>query len=257
MPDRTAPDVRFRLRGLIPVRAGKWAINVNNKKIKFFKTYPCLEIAAAERDAIEQLFGVTFRGQLPNGVRIGPQPAWKDRSRLTPSAAQRLRNISITPGGRFRVNMDRRVTRTFWTLEEAIAFRDAYRAKNPTKTRTASVKCDTIDATLLANYSYCPDTGAVARVFGGTTCGHRNVHGYIRLSVAGHSGKKSVSAHRFAFLWMTGAWPIGVVDHINGDRHDNRWCNLRDVTVEQNASNRLTPGALVTRNGRTYELVPV
>jgi hypothetical protein len=29
------------------------------------------------------------------------------------------------------------------------------------------------------------------------------------------------------WLWMTGQWPNSEVIHINGDRGDNRWANLR------------------------------
>ena len=33
------------------------------------------------------------------------------------------------------------------------------------------------------------------------------------------------------------AWPDGEIDHINGDRADNRICNLRVVSKQQNARN--------------------
>src|SRR3546814_8274071 len=36
---------------------------------------------------------------------------------------------------------------------------------------------------------------------------------------------------------MTGKWPRGEVDHRNGARDDNRWCNLRKATKAQNQAN--------------------
>lgn len=45
-------------------------------------------------------------------------------------------------------------------------------------------------------------------------------------------------AHRLAVLWMTGAWPSDQVDHINNDRCDNRWENLRQASNAQNAANQ-------------------
>jgi hypothetical protein len=58
--------------------------------------------------------------------------------------------------------------------------------------------------------------------------------GYVVMCV----GSKIYKAHRLAFLLMTGEMPKGQVDHINGDRADNRWENLRDVPKLLNALNQ-------------------
>lgn len=45
--------------------------------------------------------------------------------------------------------------------------------------------------------------------------------------------------HRLAFLYMTGKWPKDQVDHINHDRADNRWINLREATGQENHKNEI------------------
>jgi len=50
--------------------------------------------------------------------------------------------------------------------------------------------------------------------------------------------KQSYSAHRLAWLIVTGEWPEAEIDHINGDGADNRWSNLRQVSSSENRRNQ-------------------
>jgi hypothetical protein len=63
-------------------------------------------------------------------------------------------------------------------------------------------------------------------------------HGYRIGTVL---GVKSVAAHRLIWLLMTGEWPQGHIDHIDGDTTNNRWRNLRDVEPGENWKNTKRP----------------
>lgn len=43
--------------------------------------------------------------------------------------------------------------------------------------------------------------------------------------------------HRLAVLHVTGQWPLGEVDHIDGNPQNNRWENLRVVSRAENRRN--------------------
>lgn len=45
--------------------------------------------------------------------------------------------------------------------------------------------------------------------------------------------------HRMVYLYMTGGMP-DMIDHINKDATDNRWCNLRASDYEGNSLNKTT-----------------
>lgn len=49
---------------------------------------------------------------------------------------------------------------------------------------------------------------------------------------------KQFAAHRIAWAMQTGAWPRDQIDHLNGVRDDNRFCNLRAADAVLNQQNR-------------------
>lgn len=81
---------------------------------------------------------------------------------------------------------------------------------------------------------YDKNTGAFRRLIKGRVGSPYTVDGYIRLRIDGVSFR----AHRLAWLYVTGDWPSNQIDHINGNRADNRFENLRDVTTKQNTMNQ-------------------
>lgn len=60
-----------------------------------------------------------------------------------------------------------------------------------------------------------------------------NEDGYVMISVQG----VRMRGHRIAWVWMTGKWPNRDIDHINGQRADNRYLNLREANRSQNLMN--------------------
>jgi hypothetical protein len=87
--------------------------------------------------------------------------------------------------------------------------------------------------------SYNPETGKFTRVKAvpghnaGAEAGTIKHQGY---RVVGVGGQK-IAAHRLAWFIACGSWPDGDIDHINGDRSDNRITNLRCVTRGVNLQN--------------------
>ena len=48
---------------------------------------------------------------------------------------------------------------------------------------------------------------------------------------------KTYKAHRIIWLYMKGEWP-DQIDHINHNKEDNRWYNLREVSNQENSKNQ-------------------
>jgi hypothetical protein len=92
-----------------------------------------------------------------------------------------------------------------------------------------------LEKTIRATLAYDPETGWLTW----KTNGQRADNG---ISDAGYRlvyvNRKGLRAHRVAFLLTVGRWPTEHIDHINRNREDNRWSNLREVTASENARNK-------------------
>lgn len=89
--------------------------------------------------------------------------------------------------------------------------------------------------------SYCPQTGEFLWIV--SKKGVKNPSrpagciskalGYRLIGIQ----QQRLYAHRIAWAFVYGVWPTNQVDHINGNRSDNRICNLRAVTHAENQQN--------------------
>lgn len=91
---------------------------------------------------------------------------------------------------------------------------------------------------------YDPETGVftrkVKRVWNASGSEEATpTHGYLKLGVDG----VQYMAHRLAWLHVYGHWPREFIDHINGNRSDNRIANLRDASCRTNNENKRGPRA--------------
>lgn len=93
---------------------------------------------------------------------------------------------------------------------------------------------------LKSQLNYCMETGKFTRNMRtrkfkqGAECGTLRSSGYVIISI----DRVLYRAHRLAWLYVTGEWPSDEMDHVNGDRSDNRFVNLRVCNRSQNGFNK-------------------
>ena len=100
-------------------------------------------------------------------------------------------------------------------------------------------------AQLKGKLLYDPSSGDFTRLttqgrwLAGTIAGCLKPDGYLCIYI----NKRLYLAHRLAWFYVHGSWPIGDLDHINGNRMDNRLCNLREASRTGNNRNAKNKGA--------------
>ena len=91
---------------------------------------------------------------------------------------------------------------------------------------------------LLEVFDYNPDTGELAHKLDtasgmkGAVASAMHHEGYLSVSI----GRKEYLVHRVIWFMVKGYWPEQVV-HIDHDRTNNRWVNLREVVSRANQCN--------------------
>lgn len=62
--------------------------------------------------------------------------------------------------------------------------------------------------------------------------------GYVVVTVTVEGKEQYIMGHRLAWAFVTGEWPEKEIDHINTEKADNRFCNLREATNRENSTNK-------------------
>ena len=95
-------------------------------------------------------------------------------------------------------------------------------------------------ADLWERYSYNPLTGELfslkhpkRKAFG-----YKDKNGYLQSVIRWHGSKQNVMIHRVIWKWVHGLEPGVTIDHINRQRSDNRFWNLRIADWVTQMNNR-------------------
>lgn len=73
--------------------------------------------------------------------------------------------------------------------------------------------------------------------YAGKPTGYLRRDGYLTTTFIG----RRWLLHRLAWLYMTGEWPSGEVDHKDRVKSNNSWHNLREASPSQNQYNKIVP----------------
>lgn len=106
----------------------------------------------------------------------------------------------------------------------------------PSRRKQSALSQDELKSLL----KYCPETGIFVRIKdsqkykSGHIAGHKNKGGYTYIKI----NYEGYLAHRLAWFYMTGNWPENEIDHIDLNKRNNTWSNLRESDSFSNNYNK-------------------
>jgi len=100
-------------------------------------------------------------------------------------------------------------------------------------------------------FTYDSKTGFIYNRYGKTSKPNK-LSGYNEMCITVNKNRFKIQGHQFAWYYEHG-YCANELDHINGVKTDNRICNLRSVTHQQNNWNRVNAkGYTIIKNSNKY-----
>lgn len=132
------------------------------------------------------------------------------------------------------------MTRMANEYERADHYRDERRITVPVDYLRECFDCDAERGILIwrhrprSHFKHIRQFAAVNTRFAGKVAGTLSPSGYLDVTVA----DQKIRVHRIIWAMHTGTWPTKSLDHINRNRLDNPFANLREATHSQNIANQ-------------------
>ena len=98
-------------------------------------------------------------------------------------------------------------------------------------------------------YTYNEETGIIYNINGKQISAKKDGYIYIKVNVG--EVRHNLLGHQFAWYY-TNNEVVDCIDHINMDRGDNRICNLRSVSLDENKRNNSRKGYTYYKKNNTW-----